>query len=254
MIGSAFSDGLYGDDRSTSCAARAATTGSTAYGGQRPARRRRRQRPPRRRRRRRRARGGAGIDTASFDSAPRAWWSTSSAAPPAAAATTACSASRTSWARLRRPARRQRRGQRLDGSVGADVLVGRGGADRFVYTQVRQQRRGAGPHPRLQPHAGRPDRPARHRPQRAGGRATRRSSSSARPVHGRRSGPLLQGGRRHGGRGQSERRERPARRCGSRSTRWSRSRPPTSSCSGQHHSGTGSAMPRGAPGLGWGVY
>ena len=70
---------------------------------------------------------------------------------------------------------------RLHGRTGADVLVGRGGADRFVYYEhLRQHRRGAGPHPRLQPHAGRPDRPRRHRRQRAGRPATRRSSSSAR--------------------------------------------------------------------------
>ena len=85
---------------------------------------------------------------------------------------TACSASRTSRHALRRPARRQRRGQR------AAPALRRGCADRarrrrpvrLQPDQTTARPDGAGPHPRLQPGAGRQDRPRDHRRQRAGER------------------------------------------------------------------------------------
>ena len=83
----------------------------------------------------------------------------------------------------------------LNGAQGADVLVGRGGADRFVYDQTYDSTaRGAGPHPRLQPQAGRPDRPFRRRRQRAGDRRPGVPVHRPGRVHRRRPGPLLQGG------------------------------------------------------------
>ena len=59
----------------------------------------------------------------------------------------------------------------LEGAQGADVLVGRGGADRFISGQTYESLpANSGHHPRFQPQAGRPDRPLQRRHQRPGAR------------------------------------------------------------------------------------
>ena len=97
---------------------------------------------------------------------------------------------------LRRPARRRRAGPtRWTGASGADVLDGRGGADRFVYHYTGESTAAAPDlHPRLQPQAGRPDRPFRRRPERAGGRRPGVPVHRPGPVHGRGPGALLPAG------------------------------------------------------------
>ena len=120
---------------------------------------------------------------------------------------------------------------RLEGKEGADVLEGRGGGDRFYYYNRYDSM------PTLPDHiststARRATRSTwRGSTPTSGRRATRRSSSSARPGSPARASSASSS--RTATRSSRPIRTGPAaRRCGSCLTRWSRSRTPTSSCSG----------------------
>ena len=214
VIGSAFADGLYGDDQRNVLRGEGGDDVLGGLGGDDT------------------LDGGGGNDLldggagndgcaaapgstppASTTSPPAAWWPTSPPAPPRAA--TPIGSDRLFGI------------ENLQGTIYDDRLAGNAGANRLdgsaaptcwsggaAPTGSSTTRRydstpdGAGPHPRLQPRAGRPDRPARHRRQRAGERQPGVPVHRPGPVHGRRPAPLLPAGRRHGRRGQHDRRDR----------------------------------------------